>query len=349
MLSSVAFADDVEPAWRAVPRGSFSFGCGDGKPATTKTEVPAFWVTPERVTTAQYQACVAARQCRARPSHRWCDATPSYPATCVTYLQAHRYCRWVGGRLPTEVEWEYVADSGADMNSGAGVDTAHGATEWVIGVREFASQQDNTRGGVADLSPLQRCVGGFADGDLETGNIGFRCVRSTPPGIFPRQFRRMQRTLRRFEVRGKQLALDTKLKDDERARTFVGCKNELRPLGAWVAAKATWQLYETPCTDVAFVITAPDARASSFVPLGRGPKFGDVAVSPACVLTNGTQRTEVPGDWARCDVKLAADLNGDAQPDFLLHASQTCTSAALLLSEGSEWRVAALDQLSCPD
>lgn len=71
----------------------------------------AFEIDRREVTVAAYERCVELGSCSRRPT----DAggarfnEPDLPVTMVTHGDAMAYCAFVGGRLPTEAEWERAA------------------------------------------------------------------------------------------------------------------------------------------------------------------------------------------------------------------------------------------------
>ncbi len=130
-------------AWIAIPGGNFTMGSSDADMQKTLAECNAtegadtgqscqagwfkepqkavnvgdFQIARDETTNAQYNACVAAGICR-RAGERISDNNIAYdanffadanPVVGVSWNDATTFCQWVGGRLPTEVEWERAA------------------------------------------------------------------------------------------------------------------------------------------------------------------------------------------------------------------------------------------------
>lgn len=127
-------AESVFPLSELVPGGTlvrrFPIRKGD---TTTDQRVfgfTAFKMTKTEVTWRQYQSCVASGACM--PAHyrdgtcttvwdngAWLptrlaepDPGSELPVVCVDWIQARDYCAWVGGDLPTQMQWEYAARAG---------------------------------------------------------------------------------------------------------------------------------------------------------------------------------------------------------------------------------------------
>jgi formylglycine-generating enzyme required for sulfatase activity len=112
-------ADGLDYA--AIPAGTFQMGCPAGS-ACPDTEKPRRDVTLPRpfrmgrteVTTGAYARFAAERERRmppAPPHDRGWDKN-DLPMANVTWAEARDFCRWAGGRLPSEAEWEYAARAG---------------------------------------------------------------------------------------------------------------------------------------------------------------------------------------------------------------------------------------------
>ena len=112
--------DNLIYVW--IGAGSFRMGCSPSDTDCHSDETPhqvaisnGYWLTQTEITAEAYRHFALAKE-SAMPkapegNPNWKDL--NWPMSNVNWNDAVSYCKWTGGRLPTEAEWEFAARAGA--------------------------------------------------------------------------------------------------------------------------------------------------------------------------------------------------------------------------------------------
>ncbi len=115
-----------DPGWADIPAGTFLMGSGPGEGRDDDDKMnerpkhpvrlSAFRMMVHEVTNAEFRRLFPEHRGAGGPAPEGPASRPQgeedLPAVRMTWYEAYSYAAWLGGRLPTEAEWEYAARAG---------------------------------------------------------------------------------------------------------------------------------------------------------------------------------------------------------------------------------------------
>lgn len=141
-----------------IPPGEFIMGRNDTEadegPEHTVT-LDGYWIYQTEVTNAMWSACTENLDCplilRMSNPNLYKQGYENHPIVNVSWHDANEYCSNVGGRLPTEAEWEYAAGG------------ATGLDDYPWGSQAPSSELANYGGDVGETTAVGSYPAGVSD------------------------------------------------------------------------------------------------------------------------------------------------------------------------------------------